>query len=439
MSQTVITGNFTNDTILRKEYSPYVVQSNITIGAGVKLIIDAGVTVKFNTNVTLTVNGTLLVNGTINDSVYLISSSASTWNGIVANNGNISLNYFYTSGSYRFLNITGGEFINIRNCYIKSEAKQGNGGDCIAAHDTKKITIDSMKLIGSGGIIATGSKNDAIDLDAVDSCFISNSEIANFSDDAIDIGTQSKYALIKSNIVHNTNYGISIGENSVAYLENNISYLNDAGIQAHNDAIVYSLNNILYNNTVGIEAYHSEEGETVQSGGGITIVNTIFSASGSQDIVSQSSSSVEVSYSISDKGILPGSHNLNADPMLNNPAIGDFSLKDNSPCLNAGAPDEHGKPTTIGKIDNPVVTEIIRTKAIDFIIYPNPFVKEIFLRTSNKMIYTYSIIDLQGRELQSGIFKQQDKINLEHLKVGGYYFVISAANNKVGSWLILKK
>ena len=43
-----------------------------------------------------------------------------------------------------------------------------------------------------------------------------------------------------------------------------------------------------------------------------------------------------------------GLHDIEADPMLMDPANWDFRLRENSPCLAAGRPDLQGNPTTIG-------------------------------------------------------------------------------------------
>ena len=383
-SQTLLPSSFNSDTLLSKANSPYLIQGNLTTGTGTVLQIEAGTIIKFDAGASLTVKGKLFATGTLADSIYFISNNASTWQRINSSAADIDLKYCHFKGGSMLLWASGGNNISVTNCVIESKAT-GSGEDCIAVHDAARVFIDSIRLTGMGGKISQGSKNDAVDLDNVDSCFVLNSIISHFSDDGVDIGTSSKYALIAGNQISYCNYGTTVGETSPAYLENNIFSYNDAGIQVHNHAVIYANYNTIYHNTWGIECYHSEEG-SAQTGGTAFVQNTIFSANAQSEILTQSSSSLTISYSISDDEVLPGNHNIGGDPKLTDPEHNDFSLQETSPCIGAGSPGQDGMATNMGAWGGSRGTPVTNLKSpkniIRILAYPNPTTGEVFIETS---------------------------------------------------------
>jgi hypothetical protein len=371
-SQTILPAAFNSDTILSKAGSPYLIQGNLATATGTVLQIEAGVEIRFEAGASLSVNGKLIARGSGADSIYFVSNGGLPWKRINSADADIDLKYCSFKGGRMCLLASGGNNISVTNCVIESKAT-GSGEDCIAVHEAGRVFIDSIRLTGMGGTIAGGSKNDAIDLDDVDSCFILNSIISHFSDDGIDIGTNSKYALLAGNMVSYCNYGATIGESSPAYIENNVFFYNDAAIQVHNHAVVYVNYNTIYHNTWGIECYHSEEG-TAETGGTAFVQNTIFTANTEAEILTQPSSSITISYSLSDGDILPGNHNISGDPKLTDPVHNDFSLQESSPCLDSGSPGPGGTPTTMGAWGGAgVITNLAGPEeAINILAYPNP-------------------------------------------------------------------
>jgi hypothetical protein len=383
-SQTVLPSAFNSDTILSKANSPYLVHGNLTTSTGTVLQIEAGVVIRFDAGASMTVKGRLIAGGTPTDSIYFVSNSGSDWQRINSAGADIGMKYCHFKGGRMFLWASGGN-ISVTNCIIESKAT-GSGEDCIAVHDAAKVYIDSVRLTGMGGTIAQGTKNDAIDLDNVDSCFILNSIISHFSDDGVDIGTGSRYALVAGNQVSYCNYGTSVGESSVAYIENNIYSYNDAAIQVHNQAVIYADYNTIYHNIWGIECYHSEEGDA-PTGGSAFVQNTIFSATAQTEILTQSSSSITISYSISDGEALPGNNNISGDPKFVDAGHNDFSLQPSSPCIGAGSPGEGGKPTNMGAWGNNagIVTNLPgEGKYLSMLAYPNPTNGRIIIHSSGE-------------------------------------------------------
>jgi len=438
--QTILPAEFNSNTVLTKNDSPYLIQGTTTIEVGAVLQLDAGVVIEFASNASITVKGKLIAQGTAEDSVYFIAQGVSPWQRINATSANIDLQYCSIRGSKMLLLASGGNNITIMHCTIESRAT-GSGEDCIAVHDAKKVYIAFIKLTGMGGTIAEGSKNDAIDLDHVDSCFVLNSIISNFSDDGVDIGTSSKYALISNNLISHCNYGVTVGETSTAFINNNIITQCDAGFQVHNGATINCNYNTLYFNRWGIECYHSEEGNT-QTGGTAHVQNTIFSATIETEILTQTSSVVTISYSVSDRETLPGNHNLFGDPLLTDPGNGYFTLQSNSPCINKGSPDGEGNRTTMGAVQNgnPVSMADSRKRELEFYVYPNPTVDFVWIEPSQDSSARFlKLYNNQGNLLISRIILQnRDLIDLR-LYPAGFYYLLLSSGQTTGNLIIIKK
>jgi len=431
--QTTLPDTIVSNTTLVKTGSPYLVVYNMVINPGVTLTIEPGVVVKIANLATITVYGNLIAIGNPVDSIYFQSiSDIQVWNTIASDHANIEISFVKVTEANMLLSASGGDNIKITHCNIISLAR-GYGMDCIAVHDASRVTIEYITLKGNGGKISEGIKNDAIDLDNVDSCFIRHNQIFNFSDDAIDIGTNTKYALISDNIVHNSNYGVTVGESSIAYLDNITSYNNDGGIQVHTGATIYCHNNTLYSNTAGVECYHSEEGETKQTGGIAFIKNTIFSQS-TEDITKQSSSSVTISYSLSDKETLPGDSNLMDDPMLTDPANGNFRLMTGSPCFNAGEPDSNYYRVNIGVFQLPDSVSAINgveNYSASISVYPNPAEDILFIKIPFKadVKYVAMIYDMTGRLILSNqIDNELNSLSISDFASGIYIIQVNSSN-----------
>jgi hypothetical protein len=266
--------------------------------------------------------------------------------------------------------------------------------------------------------------------------------VSFFSDDAIDIGTQTPYAYIYGNWLQHCNYGVTVGETSFAIVENNVSLENDGGIEVHNGSTVYCNNNVFYKNTIGISAYHAEQaGET---GGTILLTNCIISQSMEADFDTLASSSLSIDYSLSDKGILPGDSNLFADPKFNDTLNGDFSLKNNSPCIGKGKPDGHGNPTDIGLVNQvPVNPEELSYAVTDELkLFPNPATSYLSINNtySPSCILKCIIYDVSGKIrkeilLNTGV----NLVNLTNLSTGTYLVMIYKDDARLQTTKILKR
>jgi len=206
----------------------------------------------------------------------------------------------------------------------------------VGAHYAKKIVIKDCYFEGNP---STG-KTDAIDLDGIDNDTITGNEIVGFSDDGIDIGTNSKNVVIHNNIISGCNMGVSVGETSTVVLKGNLLFNNYSGIQSHSGSVINADRNTIYNNKEGLRAFH-DNGQTT-SGGTINIKNSIISNCTNKVIATVGNSVIVIDYCLSDSLISIGSNNLQGDALFFNVLTNNFSLTASSPAIDAGSPDNDG-------------------------------------------------------------------------------------------------
>jgi len=367
IAQTIIGGILSQNTIFTKTNSPYLITSNLTIPQAFFLEIEPGCEINLLENVEIIVNGTFKAIGNQSDTIYFKSSNKNTlWSGITATMCSIEFEYVKLTDSKKIINQNYGNLKLINSLFSNI-----NGFDGIALHSVKKAFIDKCKLVG----IKNSGKIDAIDCDAADSITVTNCQIENWGDDAIDIGMQTSHAYIAYNFVKGCDYGLSVGENSKAFAERNIFIKNHGGFQSHYGATLIADHNTLYNNTFGVQCFH---GGDANSGGNAHVKNTIFSNRNKNDYQIQTSSLLTISYCLSDKENLLGNNNILANPNFIDTTAQNFSLNAHSPCIDAGdftsAKDSDGSITDIGAITyKSDINTIIHGKKIEeYILFPSP-------------------------------------------------------------------
>lgn len=420
----------------------YLVQSNVTVQATGKLVIEKGVTVKFNNGTYIYVNGLLKVNGTENNKVlFTVANSGERWKYINANNGDLDLNYLDIRNAIRFVTSNYGN-ISILNCTV-DETYGTIGDDCIGVHYASKLLISGCKLNGN----PERARIDAMDCDAIDQGEISNNIIQNFEDDGIDIGTGTKNILIYNNTIDNCNFGISVGENSEVTAIRNVLLRCDAGIQSHSGSNVKAYNNTLYNNQKGVECHH---GGAANSGGTLLLNSCIISQTKGTLFTIQDNSSIKFEYSLCDTDSLTGDSNLFGNPLFLNTDTFNFKLSELSPCINSGDPilvpiDNDSTRIDIGAFEyltenadtipdsipdtDTLVTESIDSRNSEMKIYPNPVKSEIFIKNLPKGLYDYQLFSISGSIAQEGGYHKDNPIDISGLKPGIYLLRLSS-NNK---------
>ncbi len=334
ISQQIIPEIIDETVYLTSQNSPYLIEDNTEITVSGELIIEKGVTIFINPNKTITNNGRLIINGTKSKPInFTCIDENLKWKYIKNENTLIANNVFITN-AVRFVDSHGDTLI-LKSCNV-SETYGTIGDDLVGAHYAKKIVIKNCCFKGN----PNADRIDAIDLDGISYDTIMQNEITGFSDDGIDIGTNSTDVFIAHNIISNCNMGVSVGETSTVKLFKNLLFFNDAGIQSHTGSIVTADRNTLYGNSLGLRAYHNANQNT--SGGTINISNSIISNCTGAVIGLKENSVVSVNYCLSDSTLPSGTGNIKGDAMFFDVGANNFALTSSSPAIDAGNPDNDG-------------------------------------------------------------------------------------------------
>ncbi len=296
------------DTILTAEGSPYYIQQTLSINSGITLKITRGTQIIISGGVSISNNGRLLIEGSETEKVLFTSDAPETrWN-YITNQGSLIAKHLSVRRAVRFVS-SFGDTVIIENCDV-ADTYRGVGDDCIGVHYAKKLIIRNTSLTGN----PAAGKTDAIDLDGISGDTISGNIITGYSDDGIDIGTNSSNIVIEENEISFCDMGISIGENSTALVYKNLLIHSKAGIQSHTGAVVDARLNTLYGNTYGIRAFHND-GEST-SGGTIYVSSSIISNSTLGDQIQVGNSALSFDYCLSDLVSLPGIENITGIPQI---------------------------------------------------------------------------------------------------------------------------
>lgn len=331
IAQNILPAVIEKDTVLTMEGSPYYIQQNLSINTGITLKINEGTQILISNGVGISNAGRLIIEGSELETVLFTSDSPETrWN-YIYNQGTFIARYLMIRRGVRFIT-SYGDTVIIENCDV-ADTYRGVGDDCIGVHDAQKLIVRNTSLNGN----PTAGKTDAIDLDGISNDTISGNIISGYSDDGIDIGTNSSNIVVAGNRISNCDMGISVGESSTVLAYKNLCIDSKAGIQSHTGAIVDTRLNTLYGNTYGIRALHDDW--EASSGGTIFVSSSIISNSVLGDLIQVANSQVSFDYTLSDLVLLPGTGNITGSPQFLDATNGNFNLSPFSIAIDAGNPD----------------------------------------------------------------------------------------------------
>lgn len=331
LAQTILPAVIDRDTTLTGEGSPYYIQQNLSINIGITLKINEGAQVIISNGTGISNFGRLHIEGTEDQMVSFTSDSPDSRWTYITNQGTFIARHLQVRRAVRFIS-SYGDTVIIENCDV-ADTYRGAGDDCIGVHDAQKLIIRNSVLSGN----PAAGKTDAIDLDRISGDSITGNTIYGYSDDGIDIGTNSSNILVAENRISHCDMGISVGESSTVLAYKNLCVHSNAGIQSHTGAVVDSRLNTLYANTYGVRAFHND-GETT-SGGTIYVSSSIIAASVLGDLIQATNSQAFFDYTLSDSQLLPGMGNLQAIPQFLDASNSNFRLASSSPAIDAGNPD----------------------------------------------------------------------------------------------------
>jgi hypothetical protein len=224
-SQTHISGSISNNSTWNVSGSPYIIDGNTLIQAGVKVIIDPGVIVEFTYNTTLLIDGELDATGDSLNHILITSNSdnpsAGEWNNIHFTSSAVPAIYdtsgMYLSGSImKYCDVAYGGSLNtgileidnaapyITDCSIKFSSSDG----IYLLKGYSKIENNLISNNEGSGIYSSrhGLYHDI---------HINGNDINNNGKSGIYVDDmwQNAIFIIKNNIADNSNKGIYINSN----------------------------------------------------------------------------------------------------------------------------------------------------------------------------------------------------------------------------------
>ncbi len=353
-------GTLSADTTLTAAGSPYTIDNDLIVPAGVTLTIDAGVTLKLCALKNIRVFGTLNLQGSAGNEITLEGCNGDLWGGVsfeeptttstlahlIVRDATRGQDPSVYPAAIAGLNATVEmDFIDIAECrgplffrggstYLRdSSIHIPVTGDGI---NIKKGYAETIRTIFLGN---NAPDTDAIDYDGVVNGLIQDCKIYNFrgfNSDGIDTGEQCVNVLIEGNgIYFNSDKGISVGQGSSVILRKNIivGCPQGVGVKDFGSTILVDQNTFV-DCEEGVAVFEKNFGN---GGGNADVTNTIFSGS-TIPAAADSFSTLTVNYSLSDNSILPGTANLNADPLFVDASALNYQLQATSPAINTGDP-----------------------------------------------------------------------------------------------------
>ncbi|HAD12161.1 MAG TPA: hypothetical protein DCF33_06950, partial [Saprospirales bacterium] len=362
------------DTLLSAAASPWYGLEDVVILPGVRLTVEAGANLFMTDGVCIHVRGGLHLNGAPGNRISMspdpspaarrsFYGQAGFWGSIMADGATDSI-------IIQYADIRGGSFGRDRSRHFSTISTYNS--PLLVEHST--ITEGKAPLISRGGsailrhsefhtyvscngfislyfmdapliehCVFKGNRainTDAIDLKGITNGIVRHNEIYGFlgsNCDGIDLGIYTLNNLLEYNVIHDcSDKGISIGSQSNALIRRNLIYDCDLGIAMKDSlSVAYIDQNTLFGHRHAVACY---EKSTLRGGGKAVVKNSILSGSLDLDLFADVKSEIQLSYSLSDQKLWPGTGNLFGDPAFESPSTGDFTLRPTSPCINSGDP-----------------------------------------------------------------------------------------------------
>ena len=342
-----------SEIIYDKAHSPYYLNSTLTISENDTLIILEGTTIIIDTAVDIIVYGNMFIKGTAAEPVkFLPKMDSIGW-------GQIKLLKKGSHCKFEYAEIVDGTVIAItanlvyRNIHFKNRQKLSANHNITrvawGSADLQNCTVQGsgkgegfhLKNMNDGLIRQCEFRNipDAIECTSIKDSRITNNLFIDNWDDAIDLNNCSNILIDSNTIIHAFDRGLEIGSERFGSSTNITVHRNlitncKEGIAFKEGSTGLVINNTLYKNKYGIVCKELIEGS---GGSRIIVENTIISQSKLSSIESDSLSDVTINYSLSDKTLMKGVGNIFANPQFTDSENRDFSLKQTSPCVNAGS------------------------------------------------------------------------------------------------------
>lgn len=327
-----------NDLTLKPQGSPWVIDANLTIPAGVTLTLEAGCDILVGRDNYLTVKGRILAKGEAGNPVSLraySSAEADKWAGMLIIDSDMPSIFQHVDfeNSYYGARVVqaaatwqGCTFRNVRevcsgyksdtrydNCVVDYKDYPGSGNINVFKFHKGVVEMEHCRIHCPD----SNYKVDGIDADyLVKGVFRGNRLYGGVCPgaDAIDVGRGSHDILIEDNIITDfVDKGISVGEKAEVTVNNNIISGCTMGIGVKDGARARVSRSTFYGNDYAIECYEKVAGK----GGGYAVLEhcTIAACKVAPYKVGEESS-IRITGTLCDQQLLPGEANRQGTPVF---------------------------------------------------------------------------------------------------------------------------
>jgi len=343
--------NISEDLVLSEENSPYYVNCDIVVEPQATLGLNPGVEIIFLDSCSIRIFGKFSANGSPDKPIVLRPvEGLPFWDTICLINA-------ADTCTFRWINILNGRLFAQNTHVVMDNVSQFNSkhlfwtdGLFTSFNGSLKITGSRFESNNTGeGLIFTYPEDahvenclfirvpDAIEYLNITGGLVKDNVIIDPNDDGIDMNHSVDAVITGNQVFSAQDNGITLDSCQNILVENNLLVDCSQGINFKNNAHGMLRNNTLYRNLAGIYLYEKYAG----SGGGHVIMeNCILSQSVNKAIDADEYSSYTITYSLCDTESFPGSGNLNDSPEFISVTDSNFRLKPQSPCIDAGNPDQ---------------------------------------------------------------------------------------------------
>jgi hypothetical protein len=225
-----------------------LIEDNIVIEQGTKLIFDEGASLKVLGKV-------IAIGSKLHPIVFQPLNDTKPWGAFAlkgeAANGSMFKHTIFKKGSGDKGNLH--EYTAMLSIHDVNDVLIDNSAfyDSTITDDMVHIIYSEVKIQNTKFV---RSKSDALDVD-ISNVTINNCQFIDSGNDAIDLMTANAL-VINSQFIHSADKGISIGEGSNLLAINNLIENNEIGMQSKDTSLAYIYNSSFINNKKAIDAYH---------------------------------------------------------------------------------------------------------------------------------------------------------------------------------------
>ncbi|MCP4546348.1 MAG: T9SS type A sorting domain-containing protein [bacterium] len=354
---TVLPDSINYNMHLTANYSPYIAEVDFKIGPEATLWIDPGVELHMAEGTSILVHGCINAIGGEGDLVVIRAApGASSWGAlcIFEEASPCRFSYMDFSGATEgpeipswFSGISSLKTdLDIDHCLFQ------HNHNCIYVYDANLTVRDCEFLETNGGESVYLRKGtlvvercffervqnygDAIDINNVDDARVQDCLLMNAGGDLVDVDLQTTLVLIGNTFIGCGDSAVDIEDGShVTLIRNSFADCPEAvslsrNSEAHFDQCTF------HNNDIALFFEPDPEG---RGRGLATIKNSIFSEN-DVTLIIDVLSTVTITYCLSDAELLEGEGNIMDNPLLAAPSAYDYELMPDSPCIDAGDPDD---------------------------------------------------------------------------------------------------